>query len=129
MRAGEILNEIYPTLLLQLNPHVKPFGKLVGLLEAQFQKRVFESILHDLEEKYLPESMGISAIPPEKAESNNAIWGVSAVVASILDALPFLSQHLTDNLAKGIGGGIRGFNMRRALIAIFENQEGAVLGP
>lgn len=122
---GEILKEIYPAFLLQPNSSTERFAKLVTLLEPQSQKRVFDCILHDLEETYLPSSI-VSAASLDHIEVNRTIRGVSSVVATTLDVLPTLSQHLIDCLVKGVGVGIRGISMRRALTTIFGHQKGAV---
>ncbi|WEW58847.1 telomere binding protein [Emydomyces testavorans] len=119
---NELSNEVYIGLLLESDFRKKTFGTLVGLLEQQSQKRILESIMQGLEEKYLPDHTGNSSISLQNPETNVAVRGVSAAVALILDLLPSLTSHLIDCLIQGVGGKIRGINMRRALVVMFANR-------
>lgn len=114
----KLVEAILFPLLLQNEEHITQFCFLLNNLRQHDQKRMLEIVIRCLEHRYM---MGL-----DDAGSNDiqTIAGVSAVIAAIINEQPYLSECLKDWLVSGIGGGITGISMRRALLAALRTHEG-----
>ncbi|PYH94178.1 hypothetical protein BO71DRAFT_450216 [Aspergillus ellipticus CBS 707.79] len=117
--TDQLVREIYIGLLVQ-QAQSQRYGALFDHLRSTEQLAVLEAIFRDIEKKHFS-----SEIPGDKTTdaSGEVVSSVAAVCSVIIQGRSALQSQLIDWLAKGQGGSIYTFGLRRSLLAYFSQQE------
>ncbi|RAK96370.1 telomere length regulation TEL2 family protein [Aspergillus ibericus CBS 121593] len=117
--TDQLVREIYPGLLVQ-QAHSEQYSALFDHLRPTEQLAILEAVFRDVERRHFS-----GEIPGDKASntSGQVISSVAALCSILILKRPHLQAHLIDWLSKGQGGSINTVGLRRALVAIFAQEE------
>lgn len=79
-------------------------------------------MLRSIEQRYLPRDSGDSYTALDRYKQN--LRGVSRIISDVIHGRPVLEEQLKSWLSTGLGGGIHGIGLRRALLAAIARRQG-----
>ncbi|KAK2757076.1 telomere binding protein [Arachnomyces sp. PD_36] len=119
-----IVHEVYSGLLSDTEDSQLRFGRLLDNMRPHEQRTVFESMLRSIGQRYLPRDSGDGYTTSKRCQQN--IGAVAGIISYVIKVKGPLEGQLNDWLSTGIGGGINGIGLRRALLAVISRNSDAV---